>query len=304
VTDLALHPSRRSRWGYVFVSPAVALLVAFLVVPLCYAVTISFTNRAAIPSPRLPTQFVGGDNYRRLLGDADFRSAIWHNLLFTVTVVPLQTGLALGLALLVNQRLRGHAFFRTVYFLPIAVPLSAACLIWRLILDENQGHGLLTSLLSGLTGGALAPNWLADPHSMQVAVVMVSIWSSVGFQMVILLAALQSVPRELHEAAMVDGAGTFRRFLAVTIPGIRPQLFFVVTTTAILSFRLFDQVWVLPIDHGGPRGATSTLMLYIVQLSQENGPASEVGLGAAATVIFLVIVLAVSLVQRRLEPKE
>ncbi|HET9658418.1 MAG TPA: sugar ABC transporter permease [Kineosporiaceae bacterium] len=295
----------RSRWGYLFVAPAAVLLLTFLVAPLCYAVAISFTNRVAVPTPRLPTQFVGLDNYRELVADPDFRTAILHNLLFTIIVVPLQTGLALGLALLVNLRLRGHALFRTAYFIPIAVPLSVAGLIWKLILDENQGRpGILTEVLSTLTAGAVTPHWLADTHWTQVAVVLVSLWSSVGFQMVILLAALQAVPRELHEAAMLDGAGAWRRLWAVTIPGIRPQLFFVTTTTAVLSFRLFDQVYVLPTSPGGPQGATTTLMLYIVRLSQENGPASRVGLAAAATVIFLVIVLLVSLLQRRLEPKD
>jgi multiple sugar transport system permease protein len=278
--------------------------MTFLVAPLCYAIAISFTNRVALPSARLPTEFVGAENYSDLVTDPGFRKAVLHNLLFTVVVVPLQTGLALGLALLVNQRLRGHALFRTAYFVPIAVPLSVAGLIWKLILDENQGRpGVLTALLSAVTGGAVTPHWLVDGHSTQVAVVLVSLWSSVGFQMVILLAALQGVPRELHEAAMLDGAGAWRRLWAVTVPAIQPQLFFVTTTTVILSFRLFDQVYVLPSSPGGPQEATTTLMLFIVQLSQANGPASQVGLAAAATVIFLAIVLAASLVQRRFEPK-
>lgn len=302
--DAFLPTSRSSRWGYVFVAPATALLLIFLVAPLAYAVAISFTNRVAVPSRHLSTEFVGARNYGTLLTDTDFLAAAGHNLAFTVVVVPLQTALALALALLVNQRLRGHSFFRTVYFIPIAVPLSAACLIWRLILDRNQGDGLLTSIVSALTGGLVAPNWLADPHWTQVAIVLVSLWSSVGFQMVILLAALQGVPPELYEAAQLDGAGAWRRLRAVTVPGIRPQLYFVITTTAILSFRLFDQVYVLPSEPGGPQGATSTLMLAIVQISLQNGPSSRVGLGAAATVIFLAVVLVVSIAQRRLEPKE
>jgi multiple sugar transport system permease protein len=294
----------RARWGYAFAAPAAVLLLTFLVAPLCYAVAISFTNRVAVPTLRLPTQFVGTENYRFLFDEPDFRRAIQHNLLFTAIVVPFQTGLALGLALLVNLRLRGHSLFRTAYFVPIAVPLSVAGLIWKLILDENQGRpGILTAALSMLTGGTVAPHWLASQYGTQVAVVLVSLWSSVGFQMVILLAALQAVPRELHEAAMLDGAGVWRRLLSVTLPAIRPQLYFVTTTTAILSFRLFDQIYVLPSSPGGPQGATTTLMLYIVQLSQANGPASQIGLASAATVIFLVIVLTVSLMQRRLEPK-
>lgn len=304
MTRTPVAARRGARWGYVFVAPAAGCMLLFLLVPLCYAVAISFTNRIAVPTPRLPTQFVGVDNFTRLFADADFLTAIGHNLLFTAAIVPIQTALALGLALLVNRRPRGHSFYRAAFFLPVAIPLSVAGLIWKLILDENQGQfGILTSVLSTVTGGALQPHWLAEPHATQFAVVLVSLWSSVGFQMVILLAALQDVPPELIEAAMLDGAGAWRRLLAVTLPAIRHPLNFVISTTAILSFRLFDQVYVLPTSPGGPRSATTTMMLYIVQLSQGSST-SPVGLAAAATVIFLVIVLAITGLQRRFEPKD
>ena len=295
---------RQARWGYVMFAPAIVFLLTFLVLPLCYAIAIAFTNQVALPSVHLPTQFIGADNFKQLLSDVDFRAAIGHNLIFTALIVPTQTALALGLALLVNRRLRGHSLFRTAFFLPIAIPISVSGLIWKLMLDENQGrHGLLTSVVSFLSGGTVVPNWLANEHWTQVAVVIVSLWSSVGFQMVILLAALQDVPPELQEAAMLDGAGAWRRLLAVTLPAIRHQLYFVLTTTVILSFRLFDAVYVLPSSPGGPREATTTLMLYIVQLSQ-RGASAPVGLAAAAALIFLVIVLLITVLQRRFEPKE
>jgi multiple sugar transport system permease protein len=290
---------RKARWGYAFLAPAAVFLLIFLVLPLCYAVAISFTNRSAIGLR--PTQYIGTSNYTELLGDSDFRGAILHNLMFTVVIVPLQAALALGLALLVNRRLAGHSFFRTAFFIPLAIPLSVAGLIWKLLLDENEGrHGIVTSVVSAVTFGQLEPHWMVDPHSMQVAVIMISLWSSVGFHMVILLAALQDVPAELLEAAMLDGAGAWRRLIAVTIPSIRFPLYFVITTIAVLSFRVFDQVYVLPSRPGGPLGATTTLMLQIVTSSQRG----RMGLAAAASVILLIVVLLVTLVQRRFQPED
>lgn len=290
---------RRARWGYAFLAPATVFLLFFLVLPLCYAVAISFTDRSAFGLR--PTHVIGAANYTELLADPDFRGAVLHNLLFTAVIVPLQTGLALGLALLVQRRFPGSSVFRTTFFLPLAIPLSVAGLIWKLLLDENQGRpGIVTSVLSSLSAGTVQPHWMTQPHAMQVAVVMVSLWSSVGFHMVILLAALQDVPTELIEAAKIDGAGAWRRLVSITIPVIRYPLYFVITTISALSFRLFDQVYVLPSSPGGPRAATTTLMLQIVMATQHG----RMGLAAAASVILLVIVLLVTLIQRRFQPED
>ena len=264
--------------------------------PFILAVYFSFTNERLI-SPR-PTELVGLRNYERILDDPLFWKALGNNLVFSLVVVPLQTGFALLLAILVNQKLRGIAAFRTVFFMPITVIMAAVSVIWIVLLNPQ---GLINAFMEIVTFGNFSPDWLGDPAYALAAIMLVSIWASVGFQMVILLAALQDVPVSLYEAARLDGAGRWQQFRNVTLPGIRNPLLFVLTITTILSFRLFDQVWIMPDRPGGPLDATRTLMVDIVDTGLFSG---NIGRGSALAVIFLLIVLAITLVQRRLIKQE
>lgn len=283
--------------AWLFSAPAVLLIGSFVVVPFLLAFYFSFTNERLI-SPR-PTEWVGLANYERLLfEDARFWKALSNNVIFSIVVVPVQTAFALLLALLVNQKLRGVVIFRAIFFAPITVVMAAVAVIWIVLLNPQ---GLINALMSIITFGQFAPDWLADPSWALVAIMITSIWASVGFQMIILLAALQDVPETLYEAARLDGANTWQQFRHVTIPGIRNPLLFVVTITTILSFRLFDQVWIMPARPGGPLDATRTLMVDIVDTGLNRG---AVGLGSALSVIFLLIVLTITIVQRRLIRQE
>lgn len=284
-----LHGSPWVPW--LFAGPGLALLIAFIAVPFGLALSWSLTSKRLI-SP-LPARFVGLDNYVATLTDPAFWGALTNNLWFVAVVVPVQTGLALFLATMVNSRLRGSIVFRTVYFMPVVTVMAAAATIWILLYNPN---GLINGVMEALTFGHFSPNWLNDPSWALIAVMIVSIWQGAGFQMVILLAALQDVPVELYEAAALDGATRWQQFRNVTLPGIRNGLVFVVTVTTIMAFRLFDQVWIMPQTPGGPLGATRTmiLMMYETGFSRQ-----QVGRGAAIAVIFFVLVLGVTLVQRR-----
>ncbi len=289
---------RESRFsaGIIFSLPAALLLTLFMVIPFGFALVLSFTNRKLL-SP-LATRWVGFDNYVDVLTDSGFWGAIKNNLVFSIVTVPVQSALALLLAILVNQKLRGSVFFRVVYFLPITFSLSAASIIWLVLLNPS---GMVNTVLEVFTFGAFSPDWLNNPTYTMAAVILVSLWASVGFQMVILLAALQDVPRVLYEAASVDGASAWGQFRNVTLPGIRHQLFFVITITMILSFRLFDQVWILPPRPGGPVDATNTIM---VELVDTGFGAGQVGKGSAIAVLFFLLVLFLTIFQRRFEPKD
>jgi multiple sugar transport system permease protein len=282
--------------GWLFSAPAVLLIGAFVVAPFVLAIYFSFTNER-LTSPR-PTEWVGFDNYARVFEDPLFWRALTNNLVFSLVVVPLQTGFALLLAILVNQKLRGVAVFRTIFFMPITVVMAAVAVIWIVLLNPE---GLVNAFMELITFGQFTPDWLADPMWALPAVILVSVWASVGFQMIILLAALQDVPETLYEAARLDGAGRWQQFLNVTLPGIRNPLLFVLTITTILSFRLFDQVWIMPDRPGGPLDATRTIMVDIVETGLGRG---AVGRGSALAVIFLAIVLLVTVVQRRLIKQE
>ena len=283
--------------AWLFSAPAVILIAAFIILPFLLAFYFSFTNERLI-SPR-PTEWVGLRNYERLLfEDPRFWKSLSNNIIFSLVVVPLQTGFALLLAILVNQKIKGTVIFRTIFFMPITVVMAAVSVIWIVLLNPQ---GLINALMSIITFGQFSPDWLADPAWALVAIMLTSIWASVGFQMIILLAALQDVPETLYEAARLDGANNWQQFLHVTLPGIRNPLLFVLTITTILSFRLFDQVWIMPDRPGGPLDATRTLMVDIVDTGLNRG---AVGLGSALSVIFLVIVLVITLIQRRLVKQE
>ena len=285
-----------ARIAWLFLFPAGVLLLLFIVVPFALAFIFSFTNHRLI-SP-LPTRFIALDNYLDTFTDGIFWKSLWNNARFAVFVVPIQTGFALFLAVLINQRIRGRVAFRTIFFTPVTVVMAAAATIWVLLFNAN---GLVNAALEVVTLGQFAPDWLNDPTWAMPAIIIVSVWQGVGFQMVILLAALQDVPTELYEASAIDGASRWQQFLNVTLPGIRNALIFVITITTILAMRLFDQAWLMPTSPGGPLDSTRTVMIHMVD---EGFGRQAIGRGSAIAVIFFLIVLGVTLVQRRILREE
>jgi len=260
------------------------------------SVILSFTNQRLV-SP-LPTKFVGLRNYVRLFDDAGFWQALKNTLLFAAVVVPLQSGLALFLATLINKRLPAINLFRGIYFMPVVIPMVVVCVVWYFLLMYPEG--LLNTFVEILTFGRAGPyDWLRNPSLALPTIMLVSIWQGVGFQMIIYLAGLQGIPGELYEAARIDGASPWQQFFHITLPGLRNTHIFVLVTTTILAFKLFTQVEVL--TQGGPLGVTNTLVRYIYTAGYRE---LKVGYASAASVIFVLIVLTVSLIQRRLLREE
>lgn len=271
-----------------FLLPGSLLLLVFVAIPFLLAIIYSFTDLRLI-SP-LPTEFVGLRNYVRTITDSVFQRALMNNLLFVGVVVPVQTAFALWLALLVNQKLKGVTFFRTLYFAPVVTVMAVAAVVWRLLF---QPQGMINTVLGLFTRSPVALDWLHNQNTAMLAIIILSIWQGAGFQMIILLAGLQDIPVELYEAASMDGAGRWYQFRHVTLPQLRNTLIFVVTVTTILAFRLFDQVYIL--TGGGPLDATQTMMLQVIKVGFSQ---QRIGQASAIAVIFFLIVLSVSLVQR------
>jgi multiple sugar transport system permease protein len=268
-------------------------LLLFVALPFALALVLAFTN-LRLGSP-LPVEFVGLRQFQRTLADPVFQRALLNNSLFALLVVPLQTALALGLALLLHQPMRGRVLFRTLFFLPVVFPLSLVAVVWVLIYAPGP-NGMLNGLLSVLSFGAWTPrDFLHDPHWALPAVMLTSIWQGSGFQMIILLAGLQAIPEQLYEAARMDGAGVLARFRHVTLPQLRNPLIFVVLVTTILAFRLFDQVQIM--TRGGPLNATTTVMYEAVQAAFAR---QQVASGSAMTVVLFAVVLLITLALRRL----
>ncbi len=278
-------------------APALLGLALFIALPFATAVVLAFTN-LRLGSP-LPMEFLGLEQFRRIFTDASFLRALLNNALFALVVVPVQTALALGLALLLNRTLPGMAFFRTLFFMPVVFPMSLVAVIWVLIYAPGP-TGMMNALLAFITLGAWeARDFLHHPALAFPAIMLLSIWQGVGFQMVIMLAGLQTIPEELYEAAAIDGANRWRQFWFVTVPRLRNTIIFVMLVTTILAFRLFDQVQIM--TQGGPVNATTTVMFETVRAAFAR---QQVARASAMTVIFFLIVLAVTLAQRRIMKEE
>jgi multiple sugar transport system permease protein len=295
------HVAKRStddtRTALLMAAPALLGLLLFVALPFLLAAILSLTN-LRLGSP-LPLQFLGLEQYRRVWLDPNFRQALLNNGLFALVMVPMQTALALGLALLLNRSLPGIAIFRTIFFMPVVFPMALVAVIWTIIYAPSA-NGMMNALLSSVTFGLWQPrDFLNDPTLALPAIMLLSLWQGAGFQMVIILAGLQSIPIALYEAAAIDGSNKWNQFRYITVPQLRNTLIFVMLVTSILSFRLFDQIQIM--TQGGPNGATTTVMYEAVKASFEQ---QKMAKGAAMTVIFFAIVLVITTLQRILVPEE
>jgi multiple sugar transport system permease protein len=307
MTDLSpFQPDRRvaiarstddTQTALLMAAPALLGLLLFVALPFLLAAIVSLTN-LRLGSP-LPLQFLGLEQYRRVWLDPNFRQALLNNGLFALVIVPVQTGLALGLALLLNRSLLGMAIFRTIFFMPVVFPMALVAVIWTIIYAPSA-NGMMNALLASVTFGRWEPkDFLNDPALALPAIMLLSLWQGAGFQMVIILSGLQSIPMALYEAAAIDGSNQWNQFRYITVPQLRNTLIFVMLVTSILSFRLFDQVQIM--TQGGPNGATTTVLYEAVKASFEQ---QKMAKGAAMTVILFAIVLVITTLQRILLPEE
>jgi multiple sugar transport system permease protein len=282
---------REGLTGALMVSPAVLLLIVFFFVPVGLCFALAFTN-ARLISPE-PARIIGFENFSRLFSDPLFWKALRNTLYFAVVVVPLQAGFALLLALLVNAKIRGVNFFRTLYFVPVVTSIVVVSILWRFM---YQPDGLVNNLLQTLSFNVVqGTDWLNNPTAAMPAIMFMSIWQAVGFHMVIWLSGLQTIPGELYEAAELDGADKWQQFRYITWPGLKATRTFILVTITIAALSLFSQINIM--TQGGPLDRTATVVFQAVRVGygqQETAYASTISL------VFFVLVLAVSLVQRYL----
>ena len=282
---------REGLTGALMVSPAVLLLIVFFFIPVGLCFALAFTN-ARLISPE-PARIIGFENFSRLFGDPLFWKSLRNTFYFAVVVVPLQSGFALLLALLVNAKIRGVNFFRTLYFVPVVTSIVVVSILWKFM---YQPDGLINNLLQTLSFNVVqGTDWLNNPTAAMPAIMFMSIWQAVGFHMVIWLSGLQTIPGELYEAAELDGADKWQQFRYVTWPGLKATRTFILVTITIAALSLFAQINVM--TQGGPLDATSTMVFQAVRVGygqQETAYASTISL------VFFVLVLTVSLVQRYL----
>lgn len=279
-----LRRLRRAAPGYVLVAPAVLSAVLFLFVPMAFSAYWSFTEFNGIKPP----EWVGLANYRELFGDERFLRALLNTAIFVTLGMGIGPVLGLLSALLLNRTIRFRAFFRAVYFLPVMTSFVVVATVWKILLQER---GIINVILGFF--GIPGRTWLADPATALPAVTVTSIWQGFGFETVVFLAALQSIPREFYDAARVDGASAWQQFRYVTLPGLRPTILFVYVIGIIGSFQVFDQVFVM--TQGGPIRATRTIVFDLY----DRFNSLKLGEASAVAYVLLVILATLSYLQIR-----
>ncbi|MDR7555051.1 MAG: sugar ABC transporter permease [Armatimonadota bacterium] len=271
----------------VFLLPATVGIVLFAVLPILQALRLSFFDYSLL-NPQLV--FVGGANYVRAAQDPVFRIALRNTLVYAGLLVVAQTVAALGLALALNRPLRGLAFFRSAFFIPVVTSLVVISTVWKLLYNSQ---GFINSVLQAL--GLPSQPFLASADQALVSLVAMSAWKEVGFYMLIFLAGLQAIPADLYESAAIDGATGWQSFWQITVPLLRRAAVFVVVVGTISAFKVFTPVYLM--TDGGPADSTMVLVFYIFRTAFRY---FEMGFAAAMSFLLLVIVLVFTLLQFRL----
>jgi multiple sugar transport system permease protein len=281
----SLAKRRQARAAWLFLAPSLVILGIFVVYPMTQALYLSFTDYDVLN----PASWVGAANYRELLSDEAFRNALVNTLYYAVVATPVSVFLALGCALLLNRRFPLRGLGRTAVFLPVVVGLAIVAIAWSFLLDPDIG--LLSYWLSKV-GVTADSGWVRDPTLAMPAVLIVGIWKNIGFYMVIYLAGLQSIPRDLYEAAEVDGASPWQRFRNVTWPLLANQTMLVTILCAIATLQAFDQIFVM--THGGPFFRTETLVMLIYR---QGFTEFRFGYAAAISWALVLLILVLSFIQ-------
>jgi ABC-type sugar transport system permease subunit len=286
--------TRRRAVGYLFVLPIALFFAVFVAFPFLRSFYLSLTEWSGFTTPR----FIGLRNFQSLADDPVFWKALRTTIVYTAVTTILQTTLPMLLAAFVNIGWRGGVVFRTLLFIPVIVSFVVTALLWQLIYDPN--FGTLNEVLRAVGLDALAHPWLADPTTVVPAIMLVSLWQSLGFYMLIFLAGLQGIDPNLYEAARIDGAGARQEFLKITVPMLRTVTAVVVLLNLINGFNTFDVIYVM--TGGGPNRASEVLGTYLYKLAfgTESGATPSFGYATAISMVVFGLCVAAAVVQLRI----
>lgn len=287
-TNLFSFKNREVAAAWLFTAPSLVLLACFMFYPMVRAFVLSFHDSNLI---RPTVTYIGLDNYARLLQDETFWKSLGHAFYFGAVVIPVQSAIAFALALLVQKRIKGIGFFRTVYFLPVVVSFVIASAVFRLI--YNSEYGMLNIVLRGL--GLPQLDFLSNPDIAMLGIIALGIWHAMGYFMIIFLAGLGQIPADYYEAADTDGASRTQKLLYITLPLMKRTIAFVIIITTMDALRIFIPVYV--VTAGGPAGSTRTIVQFIYETAFYH---MNLGYALAAAFIYFMIVLVISIFQLRL----
>lgn len=284
---------KQNALGYLFLSPALILLVIFLLIPIGMMFYYAFTDYYLLtPDAR---QFVGLDNFKKLMSDPIFKQSIWNTAKFVVWIIPVQLGAALGMALIVNKQRKGNIFFKVAFFAPVVMSLVVISILWLYLLNPNEG--LINALLNKI--GIASMPFLKSPKQAMYTIVFVSAWQGAGYQMLLLLGGMQNIPKDVYEAAELDGFTKFQQFRYITMPLLKPTVIFVLLTTLISAFKLIVQPMVM--TQGGPMNSTMTMVYYIYQTGFTD---RLVGYSSSIALIFTTMIGLITIAQRKITKED
>lgn len=272
--------------AWIFIFPALIGTIIFIIIPVICSFGLSFTKWDLLN----PIQFVGLDNYKEIFSEPLFFKILYNTIVFAVSTSVLGVIIPLILACILNSKIRGSEFYKTAYFLPFITPMIVIGVVWEWIFDPNIG--LLNHILH------LHINWLYDTHYAMAALIIVSVWKLIGYNMVIFLSSLAGISQSMLEAAKIDGANPFQTFKNVTVPLLSPTIFFVVIITAISSFQIFDLIYLM--TQGGPLDSTNVLVYAIYKNAFEY---FNVGKASAIAYVLFLLILVLTLCQWNLRKK-
>lgn len=279
--------------AYSFLVPALILVTLFIVLPVILAFTYGFTDFYLL-KPHAK-QFIGLENFKRMISDEILRKSFFNTLEFVLLVVPLQLSMALGLALIANKKIAGIGFLRASYFSPAVLSLVVISILWTVMLDPNGG--LINTMFSKI--GFNPQPFLSSSKQAMPTIVFLSAWSGCGYQMMIFLAGLKNIDSQLYEAATIDGANSFDKFWHITLPSLKPIVMFLVITTTIQAFKLIVQPMVM--TGGGPDNSTMTVLQYIYEYGYRH---RNVGYASAISLVFTGFLVIVSVIIKKLFKEE
>lgn len=286
------HGLKKWKWVILFLAPSLGGLLIFIVYPIIASIGVSLTDWTL---PREPN-FIGLANFQALLKDPKFWNALQYTVIFIGLYVPMVFVIALGLALLLNQKLRGMVIVRVATFMPVVASWVVVSLIWKWIF--NPAYGPVNALMTQL--GFEGPDWLYQPGSALVAIVITSVWKDIGYTALLYLGGLQGISESYYEAARIDGAGRWQSFRHITLPMLTPTMLFVTITLIINYFQLFDQVWLMPVRDSA---AERQLSVMVVEIVRNAFAYNRMGYASAMSWVLFLIIFAVTFVQLRAQKR-
>jgi multiple sugar transport system permease protein len=281
------------KWAYIMIAPTIIGLTILNIIPIMQTVYLSFFKSGAFGKNNI---FIGLDNYIKMISDMQTWYAVRNTLVYTCLVVPVTITIALLIAVVLNSKIKGKGIYRTIYFIPMIAAPAAVTMVWRWLYNKN--FGFINHILSAM--GIDKIRWTEDPDIALISIVIIGIWSTIGYSMVILLAGLQEIPGDYYEASDIDGASSLKKFFNITLPLVSPTLFFVAVTSVITALQVFDVIYMM-VDVANPAYNNTVSLVYLFY--NNSFKYSNKGYGSALVVLLLFIIMIITFIQMKAQKK-